>query len=228
MYRQIASPYWDQKWLLKNRTPRIIFDVGANVGQTAQKYSSAFPKATIYSFEPFPDAFGALQKRFEGNPRVKPVSMALADKKGQIEFHVNEHKGHNSLFPPSESARQVVRPVKVIEVPVTTIDCYCEEQSLDRIDVLKMDIQGGELLALQGAIGMLQRGTIPLIYTEVMFAPTYQHQAEFHQLYSFLSGFGYTLFNFYSLRYLSSGQIKWADVVFLSPELQAAFPPNFG
>jgi FkbM family methyltransferase len=57
---------------------RVIFDLGANVGQTAKQYRSHFPRAHIYSFEPFHDSFAALQQALWGDPNFHPQMIALA------------------------------------------------------------------------------------------------------------------------------------------------------
>ena len=77
----------------------------------------------------------------------------------------------------------------------------------------------GELEAFQGAVGLLEREAIQLIYTETMFVPVYAGQPLFHDLSGFLADYGYALYNLYDLEYGNNAQLKWANCIFLSPTL---------
>ena len=216
--------YYDQRRLLSAIEVQTIFDVGAHTGQITAKYGRFFPKSTIYSFEPFPESFHKLEKRFEGNSLVKPVQVGVSDITGKKPFYVNRCSVTNSLLPAVDDVGEWVDPnamrtIGVIEVPVTTIDDFCKQESIDTIQVLKMDIQGGELMALEGAREKLNQGAISLIYTEMNFVPVYEGGALFHEICYFLSGYGYTLFDMYNLRYARNGQIRWCDAIFVSPRI---------
>jgi FkbM family methyltransferase len=213
-----------QRMLLDKRGGTIL-DIGARIGETTAKYSRLFPESTIYSFEPFADSFQLLQRRFKENNFIKPVNMAVSDKQGKMKFYVNKDSGTSSIFPTVADVKRwvklkIIENIDVIEVPVTTIDEFCQQQSINDIQILKMDIQGGELLALEGAKEKLKKGAISVIYTEVWFVKVYEGEALFNELYSFLSGFGYKLFDIYNFEHDVKGQLKWADAIFVSPFLK--------
>jgi FkbM family methyltransferase len=194
--------------------------------QTA-KYASLFPEATIYSFEPFPASFRSLQKRFEGSTLIRPVQLAVSNRVGRSVLYVSKASVMNSLLPPIDSTGQGFGPnSEPLEIHTTTIDSFSNQESLAEMQVLKMDIQGGELMALRGAIGRLQAGSISLIYTELLFAPLYQGQAEFYEICHFLSRYGYTLFNLYDLAYGKDGHAKWGDAIFIGPRLTSQLWTN--
>jgi FkbM family methyltransferase len=210
--------------LLSGTRVQTIFDIGANVGKVTAKYSSLFPESTIYSFKSFPESFQKLHRRFEGNSLVKPIQFAVSNKAGKKKFYVNQNSATNSLLPTTDSAEYWVDPneiknITTIEVPVTTIDDFCRQESIDEIQILKMDIQGGELMALEGATEKLSQGSILLIYTEILFVPIYEGEAFFYEICNLLSGYGYTLFNMYNFYHARNGQIKWCDAIFLSPSV---------
>lgn len=79
------------------------------------------------------------------------------------------------------------RPKGTIRVQVTTIDEFVDRQEIERIDVLKLDIQGAELMALRGATNTLRNMHVQVIYTESLFVPHYEGNALFHELWSFLA-----------------------------------------
>lgn len=223
MANGLMDAYQIQADLISDMSIEAIFDIGANVGQTTATYSKLFPNATIYGFEPFPLAFDQFVADYKHNPMIHPVQAAVSNSRGNRVFYVNQNSMTNSLFPATDEVKNWVQPVELIrnvsriEVPCVTIDAFCQLQSINHINILKMDIQGGELLALQGAAETLSRAAITLIYTEILMVPLYEGQAFFNDIYSYLARFGYSLFDIYNVEYAENRQAKWADALFLSP-----------
>src|SRR5204862_8328307 len=141
--------------------------------------------------------------RSRTTPAVQPFNHAIADAVGRRYFFVNGFSATNSLFPRPRAGRRYypacAEPKTTIHVPVTTLDDFLREKDLAKVDILKFDIQGGELLALQGARRTLAEQRVALIYAEVFFVPHYERGASFCDLCRFLAEYGYTLFNLYNL-----------------------------
>ncbi|HUG18821.1 MAG TPA: FkbM family methyltransferase, partial [Planctomycetaceae bacterium] len=116
----------------------MIFDVGANHGQTATRYRSVFPGADIVCFEPFPESMEKLQRTHANDGKVRAVPLAVGRERGTATFHVNQMSGTNSLFPRPSSSRRYFEakaaPKTTIEVDVTTLDAFLREQNLATID----------------------------------------------------------------------------------------------
>jgi FkbM family methyltransferase len=154
-------------WYLPIET---CFDVGANTGQTAREMLEEFPFARVYSFEPHPVSCERLREIM--NPRFSAHMLALSDQCGEVPFYEYAATGGgshvNSLLPNSHfpSHFRFSSGAKKITAQSTTIDTFCEQHSIEKIDVLKLDIEGSELAALEGARGMLERGRIRFVYTE--------------------------------------------------------------
>lgn len=207
-----------QRNLLAHQAVRVIFDVGANIGQTAREYVRLFPHATIYSFEPGPDEFAALQKRFDGQASVVAVNMAVAARPGVMPLHIHNLRTRNSLLDIEPSANRGVHQLSVIDVPVTNIDTFCEDRAISHIDILKSDIEGADLYALQGAAGMLGRQAVSLVIVEVFFENRYHGQGAYHEVFAYLASHGYALFNLYS--HYRRGRLCWADALFVSEAIR--------
>ena len=211
--------YADQRMLLSDCDAKSIVDVGANVGDTVEKYYYLFPNATVHAFEPDPETFSTLKQRFEPHPRVRCWCSAVSSQSSREPFFVNQDAGTNSLLPrPSEGRRYynklgVLR--KEIEVPTTTLDEFCHDQGITSLDILKLDIQGGELLAMQGAAGLLAAQAVKVVYSEVQFTPLYEQAPLFHDVCAFLESKGYSLFGLYDLVAASNGQLRFADAIFI-------------
>ena len=222
----ISDPFEAQRQLINNlsKTDISILDVGANKGQTTRRYRTEFPTAEIYCFEPFPDSIAELQKQFSDDRKIHIVPKAVAQKKGVATFYVNEFDATNSLLPRPISDRRYypksAGPKESIEVEVIDLDEFLRVSNISLIDILKFDIQGGELNALHGAESLLGAGSTSLIYTEIMFIPHYEGASLFHEIWSFLSKFGYSLFDIYDLHRATNGQIRYGDALFVSESVR--------
>ena len=225
------NPFHDQQILLSYDEVSTIFDLGAHIGETVARYRPFFPKSTFYCFEPFPESFEKLRNQFVGDSLVKPIQMGVSHTIGTREFYVNQRDGTNSLFPRPKSSRRYYskddKTIDRIEIQVTTIDDFCRKESISEIQVFKMDIQGGELLALKGATEKLERGSIALIYSEVSFIPHYEGGAMFYEICNFLANYNYSLFDVYNHMYAKNGQLRFADAIFVSPRIRKDIIDSF-
>jgi len=195
----------------------VIFDIGANRGDVVAKYLEMFPHAIIYAFEPFPGSFEILEQRFKGNDSVHCFKLAIAEEEGTKTFYVNRNVDTNSLLKPKLSglsSDKQVENLSVVTVSSTTLDKFCNENKINQIDILKMDIQGGELAALKGASGLLLHKQVQNIYSEVYFMEQYESQPLFHDISKFLYGFDFSLQDIYSPIY-GKGRLAWGDVIFI-------------
>ena len=210
----------------KGRVSTIV-DAGAAIGKTAQTYHRYFPQATIIAFEPFPSAFAQLQHtaRETCGDRVTCEPFALSDVPGEAVLHTNAQPDTNSLLPPAADGAKWWRNGRVdaqqeVRVQITSLDVYAQSHHLSHIDILKMDIQGGELKALRGAEALLARQGIGMIYTEVLFTTLYEGQGGFGSIVQYLEERGYRLFDLFDKRYAPDGSLKWADALFVSKAYQ--------
>jgi FkbM family methyltransferase len=116
--------------------PRTIIDAGANIGCTTIFFASRYPDARIIAVEPEASNFEMLQSNCAGLANVFPVHAAIWSHPATLTF-VNPYCG-NWAFAMKERDDDGT-PVRGITIPQ-----LIEEFSLSRIDVLKMDIEGGE------------------------------------------------------------------------------------
>jgi FkbM family methyltransferase len=197
------DPYEVQQSIIKISDP-VILDVGAHVGLVTRKYRQLFPHAIIHSFEPFPPSYEKLKDRVgANNANTQTHNLALCDKNGSINFNVNSSAATNSILPtdPKGSkfwSRGLLETQQHLQVSTTTIDSFCEEQKIKKIDILKLDVQGAEFLVLSGAKHMLAQHLISVIYLEILMAPTYAGQRNLFEYINLLAPLGYNFFDFYN------------------------------
>lgn len=222
--RDLKDPFAVQGRLLNSAAALTIFDVGAYVGDIALTYRRVFPQASIHCFEPFPASFARLKQSCQ-EPSIRLNHVALSNQKGTATLHVNADASCNSTLPPNTKGQnhhgRAFRIIGEIEVPTITLDAFCDQTQIERIDILKIDVEGAEISVLEGAAQRLADQRIDLIYTEVMFTPHYEGGCVFHDISACLAGYGYTLFNLYQFRTARNGQLRWGNAIFLSPSRRA-------
>lgn len=143
------------------RNPRVIFDVGANTGEWAELALEACPNAAVHAFEIMPETADMLTANAGSNPRLVINRIGLADSEGTVKVHRYSEHTHASILDYSEHGASTV-----VEVPVTTGDAYCAKHNIQRIDLLKMDVEGAESKVIAGFAGMLRAGKIAAIQFE--------------------------------------------------------------
>jgi FkbM family methyltransferase len=208
---------FDVQQKLMLNVPKVIFDIGANRGNTVIKYAKLFPTAKIYAFEPFLETFEILKDNVKDISNINISNFAIAEKIGETVFYSNKNEDTNSILSSSKiglSSDEQVKTIGQTIVNTETIDSFCSTHKIDKIDILKMDIQGAELLALIGAIKLLEEKKIGLIYTETYFRRQYNNQPLFHEISKFLADYGYYIQDIYSPIY-GKGSIAWCDAIFL-------------
>ena len=209
--------YAFQKEFLNNLQVKVIFDVGSNRGDTVKKYLEMFPNAIIHAFEPFPASFNTLNSLYNNNPRVQLNELGISDKIEKAKMFVNNNVDTNSLYESRKlglSSDKSVKNISKIEIKTTSIEDYCLIKGIGEIDILKLDIQGGELNALIGSSNLLNSKKIKLIYTETYFIKQYDKQPLFFEIGDYLQKHDYYLQDMYSKIY-GNGSLAWCDSIFL-------------
>jgi FkbM family methyltransferase len=211
------DPWADLAELLRAKPPQVLFDVGANRGQTTLQLASLFPEAQIYTFEPNSNIFPDLQRAVSHLPQVSALPLAFGEAQSRIALNVCGSSLNSSIL---EYARADGKDkiVEKIEVEMDTVDHFCAAQNIGSIDLLKSDVQGYDLKVLQGAKGMLEAGRVHAVFCEVNFHKLYEGQCSFEELYAFLAGHGFKLCGFYDLVREEGFHIHWADALFIRPE----------
>ena len=145
-----------------------LFDVGANVGEFTLEILEAFrnSKFQLYAFEPSGRAFGQMKSRVPDRPGLHLVNKGLSKQEGTVElFFPEEGSALASLYQRDLGHTKVTFGKKEL-VNVTTVDRFCRENKIERIDLLKLDVEGHELSVLQGARDMLASNAIEAIQFE--------------------------------------------------------------
>ena len=126
-----------------------VFDVGANVGEFTDAVINLLPNAKVFSFEPSPEAYDKLKKRFSNVPRVSAVNMALGKAIGKSELFADECGSPLASLTKRRLEHFGIEFTHRDLVDVITLDEWCKENEIWP-DVIKMDVEGHELDVLSG------------------------------------------------------------------------------
>lgn len=154
------------------RDGMTVFDVGANIGELTLLFSRFVGSSgAVHAFEPGKECFARLGSvcRAANLRNVQINQCALAEAEGARNLHVYDdtHLGWNSLARrPLHNYGIEISPPKVEEISATTLDVYCVERVVERVDLLKIDVEGAEFQVLRGAEKMLRERRIGCVAFE--------------------------------------------------------------
>ena len=206
-----GSPLCDMKRFLHNDQP-LIFDIGANVGQSVRKFREELPNCTIHSFEPSPTTFELLRQNVSAFENLHLRNCALGSSSGQMSFLENTKPNMSSFLPLSTYGWGEIEKETLVEVE--TIDQYCSERDIQRMDILKSDTQGFDLEVLKGAEETIQENKVGLVYLEIIFSDMYEYLPSLAEIYEFLVQRDFLLVSFYDF-YYQDQLASWTDALFV-------------
>lgn len=126
----------------------ICLDVGANIGSTSLNWTKHINGGKIFAIEPHPQTFSMLQENIELNKadkKILPRQIAISKNDKDIALFVSD-EGTMAMKPGNYKWKG-----KEISVPSMSLDSFVRNERIDMIDILKIDIEGYEAEALEGA-----------------------------------------------------------------------------
>ncbi len=212
------------KKIVSSSSP-VIFDVGAHHGQSVTYLKGLFPQSKIFSFEPDPESFNILSENTTNDINTKVFNLAISDTVGKAKFYKNEISHTNSLYKVNLESNDSIsisksvsltRPCSYnfeVEVEMTTLDRFVHDNSIDNIDLLKIDVQGAEEKVLSGGGGALQNTSNVIV--EVSFYDYYEKNTSFMDVEKYLIPAGFKLFSILDIsRNPMNGRTDWAEVLY--------------
>lgn len=121
--------------LLPTDTVRVIVDCGAHIGITSLFLAARYPNATILSIEPHPENFALLKANVAKVPRILPIRACVTETpQSAVRF-----TAHQAVW-----GGHIAKDTHGILVPAIAIEELCEQNGIEKIDLLKLDIEGAE------------------------------------------------------------------------------------
>jgi FkbM family methyltransferase len=198
----------------------LIIDGGAHKGSFVDAVRSVGRSARFICFEPDPTLAAALRHRFLGDKTVTIVQCALADKSGRSILNINQSRATNSLLAANDLTRGALSDqlatVQNVEVQVTTLDDALASLKVATCDIIKLDLQGFDMLALMGACHALTSAQVVVV--EAWFAAVYENTINYFDIIEFLRRRDFELYTLAGLHYGTNDRLLWTDAIFLKAE----------
>ncbi len=170
-----------------------ILDVGAHAGQFAKLFAGLAPRGQVYAFEPSAYARSVLIPALAlgGRGRVEVVPMGLSDRAGDQVLHTPVKRRGGLGFGIAHLGGEATGADVDQTIALTTLDAFADARKLQRLDLIKIDIEGWEHRALAGGERTLRRFG-PALYVEVDDAMLRRAGDSAEGLFAWLATLGYS------------------------------------
>ena len=207
---RIAGPTWK---------PHVIFDVGANVGQTTLELSKHLRQADIHAFEPVRSTFETLSRNVAHIQRAQCHHCGLGDIEKTLSVRTMPGSIVNSL---KSDCMSSVPEARIEEIRVRTADAVAAELEVQHIDVLKTDTEGFDLEVLKGASGLLKAARVSFVLSEVTFFRGDQQHTSFESVYTYLMEQNFAIVGFAETGELAASGVEngYCNALFMSKALR--------
>ena len=139
----LKSKYKSEYFFPEEINPKVIFDIGGNIGVTSVYLASIFPSSLIYVFEPLKDNFEILQKNIQNYSKIKAFNFGLGSQNGSFKVYLSddsENFGGVSFYPEGEGNKSE----SYTECEVRNTNEVISELGIDSIPLIKIDTEGAE------------------------------------------------------------------------------------
>jgi FkbM family methyltransferase len=157
-------------WETVAKGAKVVLDVGANAGIYSLAALAIQPDATVHAFEPTPEIAAQLRATAKLNAldTLFVHEVAVLSKDGQATLR--RFRGELGTNEGMNFISQDVGNSDAERVQAVSLDQFCHDHSIDRVDLLKLDVQGQELSALKGAERLIRAGGVGTIFMELNWA----------------------------------------------------------
>ena len=185
--------------------PYVIFDIGSRDCQQSIEFYNNFPNAKIYAFECNPNTLDICKKNIENyKDRITLVEGAVCDYDGEITFYpINQEKtittwkdgnpGASSIFLSNGTYKAEHYIQDEIKTNCHRLDSVIQKYNIKNVDIIWMDLQGAELLALKGLGNFLKQ--VKYMHIEVSHGEMYSGQVLFKELNDYIISNNFSIKN---------------------------------
>ena len=182
------------------REDDVVIDVGAHVGEFTFAASELVSRGIVHAFEPQRRPFEMLRGSVGAFTNVSIHHAGLSDQVGRACLHIPRIRGklsrrEASLDPHFNDYTGPERQPKAggssaETIRLSTLDAFCGQVALDRVDLIKIDVEGHELRVLQGGRTVIERFH-PLLMIEIF---PYVYEGHLQKVCTFLAEYGYAAY----------------------------------
>lgn len=188
----------DIKNHFSNFEMKLIFDIGANIGQSENEYFKLFPNAKIHCFEPIPATFSKLKSNVR-SPKTECHNLALGAIEEKVEIMLSSAEN-------TSTANSIVNNkfgndgVKV-QLDCSTLDLFLTRNKIEAVDYVKIDTEGYDLNVLKGAKDSLKSQKIKFVEVECSMNKLNNFHVAFEEIKTYMEDNNYYLFGVYEQKH---------------------------
>lgn len=166
----------------------IILDIGTNIGETLLNFAKINTKGINYGFEPVPYLYQRAKHNISLNNFENIIlnNIALSDKKEKLFFHIPQNNNSGGIAM-SKNAQQ-----GMLEVEAMTLDNFVSNQNIEKIDFIKIDVEGFEMNVLKGGSETLTKMK-PQMFIELVDNHLKRQNTSSKEVILFLKNIGYKI-----------------------------------
>ena len=182
-------------------TDLVIFDIGCYDGSDSVEFAETYPKAKVYSFEPDSRSIELFKSKVN-NDRITLVETAISNVDGEIEWFGSDsdtrrHYEDQTSWSASSSMKRPKKHIDtftdvyfndITKVKSTKLDTWCEENGIDKIDIMWVDVNGAVKEFIEGAKNTLKNKT-KLLITEFEEIELYEGSSNLDETLELLPNF---------------------------------------
>jgi FkbM family methyltransferase len=192
--------------------PNWILDVGANVGDVSEAALISYPKCRVICFEPVRATFELLKKRLApyGN-RVILINEALSDENGTCEINITTFHGANSISLQSDFHKDLnphIYETGKETVTIARLDDIAPRIGDQKIDVMKIDVEGHELNVLKGGVDFIRDRVDTIIIEMSLMRDQSWEEQSVAKIFTLLDDLGFKLINLFDIHHAKKGGDK--------------------
>jgi FkbM family methyltransferase len=177
--------------LIDKQSIKTIVECGSRDGLDAIALLEYFEPDVVYTFECNPESIPVCLHNIEGYDQIRFVAAAVTNKNAEVKFYPTDTTKDQNIGASSLFKHIYGFPQTETEVWGTRLDTFMEQVDIDHIDLLCMDIQGAEPLAIEGLGDRIH--DVRYIITEVCDKKFYEGEIPFRQFYNTLNALGFEL-----------------------------------
>lgn len=183
----------------------VFFDVGANIGIFSLSYLKLYNHSQVFAFEPVPFIYDLLNESIEFNQdlntRIKTFNFGFSDSEKNLQLSIPDVSQHERYDPNNDINCGLFsvhgKGKEKIDSHFITLDFFVEKNGIERIDFIKVDVEGHEFPVLLGAKNTIQN-LKPIIYMEFNDLTKNLSEYSIDSFETFFKKYGYS---FYGVQY---------------------------
>lgn len=172
----------------------VFLDIGANLGWYSLVLGRQCPRASIFAFEPIPSTVSVLERNVRLNrlDNVEAIAMGMFNEEAELNFiFVEDVSGATSLKMAGQTRGRA--PAREVLCKTTTLDAFCASRDL-RPSLIKIDVEGAELMVVQGGQKTLEN--TPIILVELLRKWSREFGYHPNDVFTHLARYGYQAWEF--------------------------------